>query len=121
MSNFATDLKINAPDSAIFCIQMQFSLQLSTKSITRHSRFFIKKNNVRYELLKYHRLGQSKYESLHRGYPMGDKELENEFFERIKNMSSIGLTLSWLMRAGTREQVYKRDNKLIIASYQENR
>ena len=42
------------------------------------------KNNVRYELLKYHRLGESKYASLHRMYPMGDVELSEETFRRLK-------------------------------------
>lgn len=41
-------------------------------------------NNVRYELLKYHRLGEGKYESLHRRYPMGDVMLDDDLFENLK-------------------------------------
>ena len=41
-------------------------------------------HNVRYELLKYHRLGQQKYESLNREYPMGDVFLDDEIFEKLK-------------------------------------
>lgn len=37
-----------------------------------------------YELLKYHRLGEAKYESLHRAYPMGDVELPDAVFEELK-------------------------------------
>jgi len=37
-----------------------------------------------YEMLKYHRLGLSKYESLHRDYPMGDVELTEERFQELK-------------------------------------
>lgn len=41
-------------------------------------------HNVRYELLKYHKLGESKYESLGREYPMGDAVLADEVFEKLK-------------------------------------
>ena len=40
--------------------------------------------NVRYELLKYHKLGQPKYESLNREYPMKDAKLDEEMFEELK-------------------------------------
>lgn len=40
--------------------------------------------NVRYELLKYHRLGEPKYESLDREYPMGKVVLDNEVFDELK-------------------------------------
>lgn len=40
--------------------------------------------NVRYELLKYHRLGESKYDSLQRDYPMGKAELSDETFNRLR-------------------------------------
>ena len=38
-----------------------------------------------YEMLKYHRLGLSKYRSLHREYPMGDVELSEERFRELKS------------------------------------
>lgn len=37
-----------------------------------------------YEILKYHKLGEPKYASLHRPYPMGDAELSDEFFTAMK-------------------------------------
>ena len=40
--------------------------------------------NVRYELLKYHRLGESKYDSLQREYPMGEAEISDEIFNGLK-------------------------------------
>ena len=40
--------------------------------------------NVRYELLKYHRLGESKYDSLQRDYPMGKVEISDETFNGLK-------------------------------------
>ena len=43
------------------------------------------KLNCEYELLKYHRLGEPKYVSLHRPYLMGDVELDDARFERLKN------------------------------------
>ena len=46
---------------------------------------FLEPLDCDYELLKYHRLGLPKYESLHRRYPMGEVELSEESFERIKN------------------------------------
>lgn len=37
-----------------------------------------------YEILKYHRLGLSKYRSLHREYPMGDAELSEKRFAQLR-------------------------------------
>ena len=45
---------------------------------------FVNQLNCEYELLKYHRLGLPKYDSLHREYPMGDVELDDEKFKKIK-------------------------------------
>lgn len=42
-----------------------------------------------YEILKYHRLGLSKYRSLHREYPMGDAELSESRFEELKSKIMI--------------------------------
>ena len=57
-------------------------------------------NNVRYELLKYHKLGIPKYESLKREYPMGDAKLDDELYERLKahefnNISSQLEDVGW--------------------------
>lgn len=46
---------------------------------------YIKPLKCEYELLKYHKLGQPKYDSLHRMYPMGNVELDSEKFEDIKS------------------------------------
>lgn len=43
--------------------------------------------HVEYELLKYHRLGAQKYESLHRIYPMGEVELSEERFVQLKKFA----------------------------------
>jgi pyruvate formate lyase activating enzyme len=40
--------------------------------------------NTTYELLKYHKLGIPKYDSLHKPYPMGDVSLSDELFENLK-------------------------------------
>lgn len=48
-------------------------------------RDFVKELGVvRYELLKYHRLGEPKYRALHRSYPMGDAELPEERFAQLQ-------------------------------------
>ena len=62
-------------------------------------------DNVRYELLKYHRLGESKYESLHRTYPMGEVTLEDSLFKELQqyqfNKSSSQLEdIGWQKGAG---------------------
>lgn len=46
--------------------------------------FIFDYDNVKYELLKYHRLGEAKYESLHRAYPMGERSLNDENFIHLK-------------------------------------
>lgn len=46
--------------------------------------FIFEYDNVKYELLKYHRLGEAKYESLHRAYPMGERSLNDETFVMLK-------------------------------------
>jgi glycyl-radical enzyme activating protein family len=40
--------------------------------------------NVKYELLRYHRLGEPKYLSLDRNYPLGDVKLDVKIFNQIK-------------------------------------
>lgn len=47
--------------------------------------------NIKYELLKYHKLGLPKYESLNRSYPMGDVELSKEKFKQLKNLAEENL------------------------------
>ena len=44
----------------------------------------LRDNAIEYELLKYHKLGLPKYESLGREYPMGDAELSEEKFVSLK-------------------------------------
>ena len=61
--------------------------------------------NVRYELLKYHRLGQFKYKSLHRTYPMGNMSLEDSLFNRLEQyqfnkISSQLEDIGWQKGAG---------------------
>jgi len=43
--------------------------------------------NVNYELLPYHRLGQPKYLSLGREYPLGDVKLSDEVFNHLKQVA----------------------------------
>ncbi|MDO4490836.1 MAG: glycyl-radical enzyme activating protein [Lachnospiraceae bacterium] len=45
---------------------------------------FVKDLHCEYELLKYHRLGEPKYQSLHREYPMGQVTLSEQEFEGLK-------------------------------------
>lgn len=42
--------------------------------------------NTEYELLKYHKLGGPKYETLHRTYEMGDVELSEDRFIELKKL-----------------------------------
>lgn len=46
--------------------------------------FLLPFSNVRYELLKYHRLGEPKYASLHREYPLGKRELTEGAMDLLK-------------------------------------
>lgn len=62
-------------------------------------------DNVRYELLKYHRLGQAKYETLHRAYPLEDKTLDEGVFTELKRyqfnrISSQLEDIGWQKGAG---------------------
>jgi pyruvate formate lyase activating enzyme len=50
----------------------------SVEAITAIVEFIKQKPNVSYELLPYHRLGQSKYEYLGTKYPLGDVSLSDE-------------------------------------------
>ncbi|MGN1202153.1 MAG: glycyl-radical enzyme activating protein [Eubacterium sp.] len=61
----------------------------SESEISKISRF-VKSlgGNTEYELLKYHKLGIPKYESLHRDYPMGNLELSDEIFEELKRLAN---------------------------------
>ena len=45
--------------------------------------------SAKYEILKYHRLGISKYESLGREYPMGNVELPGERFDHLKRAVNV--------------------------------
>jgi pyruvate formate lyase activating enzyme len=46
-----------------------------------------------YELLKYHRLGLSKYQALKRPYPMGSAELSQDRFDALKKQITSGLKI----------------------------
>lgn len=45
--------------------------------------------NVKYELLPYHRLGEPKYHSLGRDYPLGDVKLDPKRIEELKNLFTL--------------------------------
>ena len=45
--------------------------------------------NTEYELLKYHRLGMPKYQSLHREYPMGEVELDDELYLGLIEVANL--------------------------------
>ena len=46
--------------------------------------FISTRKNTRYELLKYHQLGEPKYVSLHRRYPMAQAKLSEDLFKSLK-------------------------------------
>lgn len=48
--------------------------------------------NINYELLAYHRFGESKYEYIGRQYPMGDVKLDEE---KMKKLKSIAETITF--------------------------
>lgn len=53
---------------------------------------FLKDKAVEYELLKYHRLGLPKYDSLNRLYPMGDTDLAPNEYELMKEFAAKLMT-----------------------------
>lgn len=56
----------------------------SEEEIRRIRDYIRPYENVHYELLKYHRFGEAKYESLQRNYPMENAELDAGLFEELK-------------------------------------
>ena len=56
------------------------------KEILSIVKFLNKLPNIKYELLKYHKLGLPKYESLNIPYPMGDVELPEDKFQKLKSL-----------------------------------
>ncbi len=54
------------------------------EEIAHIHQFLSSYSKLHYELLKYHVLGKSKYESLHRNYEMGDAVLDEEKYESLK-------------------------------------
>lgn len=58
-------------------------------AIGRFLKPYENRDNLEWELLKYHRLGVSKYEALHREYPMGKVELTQEKFSELKSVASF--------------------------------
>lgn len=59
----------------------------SEKEIGSILGFLEQMPGIEYELLKYHRFGLPKYESLFRPYLLGDVELEQEKFEHLKQFA----------------------------------
>jgi pyruvate formate lyase activating enzyme len=47
------------------------------------------RNNIKWELLKYHRLGLPKYESLRRNYLLGESELSQERFDSLHEKAKL--------------------------------
>ena len=75
------------------------------KDVKEIADFVSSFDNVRYELLKYHRLGQAKYEDLHRAYPLEDKTLDEGVFTGLKryqfnHISSQLEDIGWQKGAG---------------------
>ena len=58
-------------------------------AIGRFLKPYENRDNLEWELLKYHRLGVPKYEALHREYPMGKVELTQEKFSELKSVASF--------------------------------
>lgn len=58
----------------------------SENDITAILEFINKKPNVSYELLAYHSFGKGKYKALGRSYAMGSAKLDEEKFEKIKEL-----------------------------------
>lgn len=56
----------------------------SEEEIRRIHDYIRPYENAHYELLKYHRFGEAKYESLQRNYPMENAELDTGLFEELK-------------------------------------
>ena len=56
-----------------------------TKEAIKDIIEFVNGIGADFELLKYHRLGLPKYESLHRQYPMGNAELSDEKFHELES------------------------------------
>ena len=48
---------------------------------------FVREIRAGYEMLKYHRYGKPKYDSLNRSYPMGDVELSEERFRQLEALA----------------------------------
>jgi pyruvate formate lyase activating enzyme len=46
-------------------------------------------DNIKWELLKYHRLGLPKYESLRRNYALGEAELSQERFDSLREKAKL--------------------------------
>lgn len=62
----------------------------SEEDIKQIVDFLKGKPNINYELLAYHRFGESKYEYIGRQYPMGDVKLDEE---KMKKLRSIAETI----------------------------
>lgn len=60
--------------------------------VQKIAEFVKSQKNVRYELLKYHRLGENKYISLHRSYPMGDVIISEDLFKSLKEFEFNNLS-----------------------------
>lgn len=50
---------------------------------------FVREIEADYELLRYHKLGQPKYESLNRIYPMGEADLDEKTFRKLEEYAQL--------------------------------
>lgn len=61
-------------------------------------------DNVRYELLPYHRMGQPKYEYLGRRYTLEGASLDEQKMERLKSLVGMPFQLTATTRSSLRDQ-----------------
>ncbi len=67
----------------------------SAEAITAIIDFIRDAGNIRYELLPYHRLGQPKYLSLARAYPLGEARLDEHKLQELKQLVELRYVQCW--------------------------